>query len=177
MSCIRGGASVFLNPLLSLWENKNKSPIFNCRYSEHLSVYFLTEWLKSRFLVKVLFYKPSRLFFAESDRRGIRLFVSAWSPIQGLSPLSFIDSRTASVSFRLVTKLKTLTQLGFQPAFYPPLSTHPPVTSALWSTFLDPVFTANIDSGRCSPYGHIKGKPDRRFFVRCLQAVSQATFL
>jgi DNA-binding NarL/FixJ family response regulator len=36
-----------------------------------LSVYFLTEWLKSRFLVKVLFYKPSRLFFAESDRRGL----------------------------------------------------------------------------------------------------------
>jgi hypothetical protein len=27
--------------------------------------------MKSRFLVKVLFYKPSRLFFAESDRRGI----------------------------------------------------------------------------------------------------------
>jgi hypothetical protein len=42
------------SPLLSLWENKNKSQIFNCRYSEHLSVYFLTEWLKSGFLVKVL---------------------------------------------------------------------------------------------------------------------------
>jgi SpoVK/Ycf46/Vps4 family AAA+-type ATPase len=46
-------------PLLSLWENKNKSQIFNCRYSEHLSVYFLTEWLKSGFLVKVLCSKRS----------------------------------------------------------------------------------------------------------------------
>ena len=36
-----------------------------------MSVYFLTEWLKSRFLVKVLCYKPSRLFLAESDRRGL----------------------------------------------------------------------------------------------------------
>ena len=36
-----------------------------------MSVYFLTEWLKSIFLVKVLCYKPSRLFLAESDRRGL----------------------------------------------------------------------------------------------------------
>ena len=48
-----------LTPLLSLWENKNKSQIFNCRYSKHLSVYFLTEWLKSGFLVKVLCSKRS----------------------------------------------------------------------------------------------------------------------
>ena len=60
------------NPLLSLWENKNKSQIFNSRYSEHLSVYFLTEWLKSGFLVKVLCSKRSWLFFAESDHRGVR---------------------------------------------------------------------------------------------------------
>jgi len=33
--------------------------------------------------------------------------------IQGISPLSFIDLRTASVSFRCATQLKTLTQLGF----------------------------------------------------------------
>jgi putative transposase len=46
-------------PLLSLWENKNKSQICNCRYSENLSVYFLTEWLKSGFLVKVLCSKRS----------------------------------------------------------------------------------------------------------------------
>jgi hypothetical protein len=46
-------------PLLSLWKNKNKIQIFNCRYSEHLSVYFLTEWLKSGFLVKVLCSKRS----------------------------------------------------------------------------------------------------------------------
>ncbi|MEG4495507.1 helix-turn-helix domain-containing protein [Microcoleus sp. D3_18_C4] len=32
-----------INHLLLLWKNKNKSQIFNCRYSEHLSVYFLTE--------------------------------------------------------------------------------------------------------------------------------------
>ena len=36
--------------------------------------------------------------------------------IQGLWPVSFIDSSTASVSFRLVTQLTTLTQLCFQPA-------------------------------------------------------------
>jgi len=60
-----------LNPLLSLWENKNKSQIFNCRYSEHLSVYFLTEWLKPGFLVKVLCSKGYGLFFAKSDKRGL----------------------------------------------------------------------------------------------------------
>jgi hypothetical protein len=48
-----------INPLLSLWGNKNSSQIFYCRYSEHLSVYFLTELLKSGFLVKVLCSKRS----------------------------------------------------------------------------------------------------------------------
>jgi hypothetical protein len=36
-----------------------------------LSVYFLTEWRKSRFLIKVLCSKHPGLFSAESDRRGI----------------------------------------------------------------------------------------------------------
>jgi hypothetical protein len=36
-----------------------------------LSIYFLTKWLKSRFLVKVLCYNHPRLFSAESDRRGL----------------------------------------------------------------------------------------------------------
>ena len=57
--------------LLSLWENKNHSQIFNFRSSKDLSIYFLTEWLKSRFLVKVLCYKYPRLFSAESDKRGM----------------------------------------------------------------------------------------------------------
>ena len=38
--------------------------------------------------------------------------------IQGLSPFSFIDSHPRRY-FRLVTQLKTLTQLCFQPAFHP----------------------------------------------------------
>jgi hypothetical protein len=38
---------------------------------------------------------------------------NALNLIQGLSPLSLIDLRTASVSFRFVTQLKTLTQLCF----------------------------------------------------------------
>jgi len=38
--------------------------------------------------------------------------------IQGISPLSFIDSRPRRY-FRLVTQLKTLTQLCFQPACHP----------------------------------------------------------
>ena len=65
-----------LNPLLSLWENKSESQIFNCRYSGDLSVYFLAEWRKSRFLIKVLCSKHPGLFSAESDRRGLRLIVS-----------------------------------------------------------------------------------------------------
>ena len=36
-----------------------------------MSIYFLTEWLKSRFLVKVLCYNHPRLFYAESDKRGL----------------------------------------------------------------------------------------------------------
>ena len=63
-------------PLLSLWENKNKSQIFNCRYIKDLSIYFLTEWLKSRFLGKVLRYNHPRLFYAESDKRGIQQIAS-----------------------------------------------------------------------------------------------------
>ena len=59
------------NPLLSLWENKSESQIFNCRYSGDLSVYFLTEWRESRFLIKVLCSKHPGLFSAESDRRGL----------------------------------------------------------------------------------------------------------
>ena len=43
--------------------------------------------------------------------------------IQGISPLSFIDLRTASIYFRFVTQLKTLTQLCFQPACHPVKST------------------------------------------------------
>jgi hypothetical protein len=50
----RQQANTQITPLFSLLKNKNKSQIFNYRYSEHLSVYFLTEWLKSGFLVKVL---------------------------------------------------------------------------------------------------------------------------
>jgi len=37
-----------------------------------LSIYFLIEWLKSRFLVKVLCYNHPRLFSAESDKRGLK---------------------------------------------------------------------------------------------------------
>ena len=45
--------------------------------------------------------------------------------IQGISPLSFIDLRTASIYFRFVNQLKTLTQLCFQPACHPVKSTIP----------------------------------------------------
>ena len=55
----------------------------------------------------------------------IRLSESALNLIQGISPLSFIDLRTASVSFRLVTQLKTLMQLYFQAACHPVKSTTP----------------------------------------------------
>jgi len=50
---------------------------------------------------------------------------SALNLIQGISPLSFIDLRTAPVSFRFVTQLKTLTQLCFQPACHPVKSPTP----------------------------------------------------
>ncbi|EKF00534.1 hypothetical protein FDUTEX481_08676 [Tolypothrix sp. PCC 7601] len=43
-----------LNLVLSLWENKNQSQILNFRYNGHLSVYFLTQWLKSWFFGKSL---------------------------------------------------------------------------------------------------------------------------
>ena len=65
--------TVIITPLLSLWEIKNENQIFNCRYITDLSIYFLTEWLKSRFLVKVLCYNHPRLFSAESDKRGLML--------------------------------------------------------------------------------------------------------
>ena len=41
-----------------------------------MSIYFLTEWLKSKFLVKVLCYNHPRLFPAESDKRGVIITVS-----------------------------------------------------------------------------------------------------
>jgi len=42
-----------------------------------------------------------------------------------------------------------IAQYEKNPTSTPPPLTHPPVASALWSTFLRPVFVANINSLRC----------------------------
>ncbi|MGE5660127.1 MAG: hypothetical protein ACM37W_26355 [Actinomycetota bacterium] len=62
-----------------------KISIFNCRSSKNFSIYFLTEWLKSRFLVKVLCYNHPRLFPAESDKRGIKQYFANGS-VSRLNP-------------------------------------------------------------------------------------------
>ena len=122
-----GYETILTIPLLSLWENKNKSQIFNCRQSQHLSVYFLTEWLKSIFLVKVLCYKPSRLFLAESDRRGIKallhkkadgltwqvLFAPIASAIsQRIQLISVFEGKFGSSNFRALSTPTTGNLLG-----------------------------------------------------------------
>ena len=80
--------TVSFNPLLSLWEIKNENQIFNCRFIKDLSIYLPTEWLKSRFLVKVLCYNHPRLFSAESDKRELQRFASKWSTPLPNPPLS-----------------------------------------------------------------------------------------
>ena len=95
---------------MSLWEIKNENQIFNCRFIKDLSIYFPTEWPKSRFLVKVLCYNHPRLFAAESDKREVcsKSYRSKLSNILSFSGISHTGLCTLYKNYRAILRLYCL---------------------------------------------------------------------
>jgi hypothetical protein len=105
--------------------------------------------------------------------------------IQGISPLSFIDLRTASVSFRFVTQLKTLTKQCFQPACHPVKSTTPnPANKAIkyWCQDETRLGLKTIESKKntafgVKPIGEVQGNFLLLLFIRGSRATNSRKHL
>ena len=69
-----------------------------------MSVYFLTEWRKLRFLIKVLCSKDCRLFFAESDRRGL-----LWQDVTSNTQVVQTASQACPTHLHLLVKPTVMT--------------------------------------------------------------------